>query len=317
MGVWRATKTLQAIDEQITADGGNSYRYWLGQVMPHMDDAYRADEDSYRTHLGASTIGNECERAVWYGYRWAHKTLARGRKDEPRTTANSRMLRLWNRGHIEEARFIAQLLCIGVQVFQQDSEGRQYRFKALGGHYSGSNDGVCVGVPDLPPNVPALLECKTHGDKSFQKLKEEGVKLSKHEHYVQMQTYMSNFGLQYGLYLAVNKNDDELYAEIVVYDGTTDDQYMRRAKRLIYEGDKAPNRLRSASPGFHVCKYMCDHTEVCFNTVPVDRNCRTCKHAFPMPDGTWQCALFTYTLSKEEQKAGCDAYTVMDAMKQC
>lgn len=317
MGVWLATKTLEAINYQMAADGGNGFRGWLGKVMPHMSDAYRADEDGYRSHLGASVIGGDCERAVWFGHRWARKRLARGRKGEDTLAANARMLRLWNRGHLEEARFIALLLMIGVQVYQQDAEGKQYRLVDFGGHFSGSGDGFGVGVPDLPWGVPALLECKTHSDKSFQALKEDGVRKAKHTHYVQMQIYMGKFGLSYALYLAVNKNDDEVYAEIVMYDGPTDAKFLERARRIIYNGHEAPPRIRGASPGFHVCKYLCDYPAVCFSTEPVDRNCRTCQHCFPMPDGTWQCAKYTYTLSKEEQQKGCADYQVMDAMKQC
>jgi hypothetical protein len=317
MSYWRATKTLEAIDTLVTADGGNSYRGWLGQIMPHMGDAYRNDEDGYRSHLGASVIGGDCERAVWYGYRWAYKRLARGRKGEHPVSGNARMVRLWNRGHMEEARFIALLLMIGVQVYQQDASGKQYRLSDFGGHFSGSGDGFAVGIPDLPWGVPALLECKTHNDKSFTKLVEEGVRYAKPTHYVQMQIYMGKFGLQYAIYFAVNKNDDTLHAEIVMYDGPCDAAFLERARRLIYNGHEAPPRIRNASPGYHVCKYLCDFPDVCFNTEPVDRNCRTCQFAFPMPDGTWQCAKYTYTLSKEEQQWGCAAYQVMDAMKKC
>lgn len=316
-GVWLATKTLEAIDASMTADGGNGYRGWLGQVLPHMSDAFRSDEDGYRTHLGASVIGGDCLRAVWYGYSWAHKRLARGKKGEDPVHANARMLRLWNRGHMEEARFIALLLSIGVQVYQQDANGKQYRLTDFGGHFSGSGDGFAVGIPDLPWGVPCLLECKTHSNKSFEKLVEDGVRFAKPQHYVQMQIYMGKFGLQYALYLASNKDTDDIHAEIVMYDGPTDAEYLSRARSIVYDPKVAPPRIRQASPGFFQCKYLCDFTDVCFNTVAVDQNCRTCKYSFPMPDGTWQCAKFTYTLSKEEQIKGCTAYEVMDAMKKC
>lgn len=314
--VWLATKTLESIAAAVNADDGNTYRRFLGQVMPHMGDAYRDDEDGYRTHLGASVLGGDCERSVWYGYRWAFKRGARGRKNEDPREANSRMLRLWNRGHIEEARFVALLLAAGIQVYQQDANGKQFRLSDFGGHLSGSGDGFLIGVPDLPLGVPCLLECKTHSDKSFQELKENGVKLAKPQHYVQMNIYMGKFGTMYALYLAVNKNDDELYAEIVQYDGEVDAAFLSRARRIIFE-HKAPPRIRNASPGFFQCKYLCDHKEPCFNTSPVDRNCRTCQHAFAMPDGTWQCAKYTYTLSKEEQQRGCLSYQVHPDMKQC
>lgn len=307
--VWLAQLTKQAIDAAIAADGGNAYRGHLGRVIPHISDAYRADEDSYRSHLGASVIGNDCERAVAYGWRWAHKRPPRGKKGEDPTAAHSRMVRLWNRGHMEEARFIALLLTIGVQVYQQDENGVQYRFSALGGHYSGSGDGFLVGVPDLPQGVPCLGEFKTHSEESFKKLLADGVRLSKKTHYVQMQTYMGKFGLLYALYMAVNKNNDELYCEIVQYEGQTDTVFMERARRIIYDPG-LPDRIRNASPGFHVCKHLCDYPLVCFGTQKPDRNCRTCMNGFAMPDGTWQCAPRAHTLTKAEQIAGCSAYTL-------
>lgn len=314
MGVWIATRTKELIDRSIAYDGGNMYRANLGRVLPHITDAYRADEDGYRTHLGASVIGGDCERALFYGWRWAHKRPPRGRKGEPQEVATSRMVRLWNRGHLEEGRFVAMLLASGMQVYQQDENGKQFRMMDFGGHYSGSGDGFVMGCPDLPLGVPALLECKTHGDKSFAGLLDVGVRLAKPQHYVQMQQYMGKFGCLYALYMAVNKNDDELYCEIVPYDAQTDAEFLARARRLVFTNE-IPPRIRGASPGYFVCKHLCDHTDVCFKTVPPDRNCRTCAHAFAMPDGTWQCAKYTYTLSKEEQLRGCLDYTLMEALR--
>lgn len=314
MGVWLATKTVTAINEAVAADGGNTYRHHLGRVLPHIGDAYRDDEDEYRTHLGASVIGGACERAVAYGYRWAHKRPPRGRKGEDPKQAHGRMVRLWNRGHLEEGRFIALMLTIGVQVYQQDAEGRQYRVSDLGGHFGGATDGILVGVPDLPFGVPALSEYKTHGEKSFAKLLEDGLRIAKPEHYRQMNIYMKRLGVFYGLYLAVNKNDDTLYGEIIQFDAQVDEEMMQRAKRIVF-GELLPARLRNASPGLMQCKYLCDHTDVCFGTVKPDRNCRTCQHAFAMPDGTWQCALRTLTLDKAAQVAGCGQYLLSNMFK--
>lgn len=310
--VWLAQLTKQAIDAAIAADGGNAYRAHLGRVMPHIGDAYRADEDTYRTHLGASVLGDACARAVAYGFRWAYKRPPRGKKTEDPVAAHSRMVRLWNRGHMEEGRFIALLLMIGVQVYQQDETGKQYRFVGLGGHLSGSGDGFLVGIPDLPPGVPCLGEFKTHSDDSFKKLVAEGVRLSKRQHYVQMQTYMGNFGVCYALYFAVNKNTDEIYCEIVQYEGQTDKLFLERARSIVFD-PKLPDRIRNASPGYHHCKYLCDFPMVCFGTEKPDRNCRTCANGFAMPDGTWQCAPRVHTLTKEEQIAGCGAYTLSKA----
>lgn len=321
MAVWLASKTLQSIDNAICADGGNAFRMWQGRVFPHMDDAYREDEDSYRSHLGASVIGQKCMRAAWYSWRWAFKRPPRGKKNELPARAESRMRRLWNRGHLEEARFISMLLMIGVQVYQQDEQGKQYRISNLGGHFSGSGDGILMHVPDLPLGVPCLGEFKTHSAKSFDELVSFGVKEAKPEHYVQMQEYMHHFGILYALYMAVNKDTDELHAEIVMYDRPTAEHFLERARQLIFvHTDKAPPRIRGGNPGYHVCKYLCDYPDVCYSTKPVDRNCRTCAHVAFWEDGTVRCLLkeiFPATkdspLTKEQQLAGCEHYRVGEA----
>jgi hypothetical protein len=42
--------------------------------------AYEAAADNgYRAHLGASLIGTECERAIWYSFRWATRARHTGR----------------------------------------------------------------------------------------------------------------------------------------------------------------------------------------------------------------------------------------------
>ena len=314
MQVWRANKTLEAIDNAICADGGNKFRHWQGRVFPHVGDAYREDEDTYRTHLGASVIGGKCVRSIWFGWRWAHKRPPRGKKGEPKARAESRMRRLWNRGHLEEARFISLLLTIGVQVYQQDADGNQYRISNLGGHFSGSGDGILFGVPDLPLGVPCLGEFKTHSAKSFDDLDAFGVREAKPEHYVQMQEYMHHFGLVYALYLAVNKDTDELYAEIVQYDRPTADHFLERARQIIFvHNNRPPPRVRGANPGFFQCKHLCDYPDVCFHTVPVDRNCRTCANVLFHEEGFVACTATGAILDKPAQLAGCGQYKTSEA----
>lgn len=310
-----AKKTVALIDATIKADQGNSFRGWLGKVIPHIGDAYRQDEEPFRTHMGASLIGGDCRRAIWYGFRWATKPNFEGR-----------LMRLFNRGHIEEARFIAMLLMIGCQVYQQDENGKQFRISEYGGHFGGSGDGVAIGIPDVPAGTACLLEFKTHNDKSFKKLKEPGgVRAAKFEHYVQMQMYLRKMNLAVALYLAVNKNDDELYGEIVSLDSAFADTFFERAGKII-PIRVAPDKI-SKSPGWFACSW-CDHKPVCHMGAAPERNCRTCDFAEPdMTDGTWKCEnkerqmtmLFgpspdvsdegeTFTLTKSRQLKACKFY---------
>lgn len=292
-----ASKTLAAIENTIKADQGASYRGWLGRVIMHIGDAYRDQNEGHRSHMGASLLGGECPRAIWYGFRWATKSKFGGR-----------LLRLFNRGHLEEARFIAMLLTIGCEVFQQDEHGKQYRISFAEGHAGGSGDGVVIGLPDLPAGQPALAEFKTHNDKSFKKLQQVGVREAKWEHYVQMNLYMRKMGIPVALYMAVNKNDDDLYAEIISLDVETADQYLERGERLVVMQDP-PERMHGASAGFYLCKW-CNHRDVCHLQAKPDFNCRTCEHAQPIENAQWRCMVHDKILTKEDQFAGCESHQV-------
>ena len=290
-----AKKTLAAIDAALEKDQGAAYRQNLEKVIPHIGDAYRGEEENpFRTHLGASVIGRECGREIWYGFRWTTLPKFPGR-----------ILRLFNRGHLEEARFIALLLTIGVQVFQQDENGKQFRISDAGGHFGGSGDGVAIGLPDLPTGLPCLLEFKTHNDKSFVKLVKEGVRSAKFEHYVQMQTYMRKMQLTMAMYGAVNKNDDSLHLELVQLDTATGDQFLDRGRTIALMRE-APKRI-SESPGWFACSW-CDHKAVCHKGASPVKTCRSCRYVEPMADGTWCCHKHEKTRSTEEQLKACDDY---------
>ena len=52
-------------------------------TCPTRDAIYAAYEkdsgDGFRAHLGASIIGKECERALWYDFRWVTQAKLPGR----------------------------------------------------------------------------------------------------------------------------------------------------------------------------------------------------------------------------------------------
>lgn len=310
-----AHATLRAFETAVAHDQGNSYRGWLQKVLPHISDAYRTDDSPFRSHLGASIIGKQCARAIWYDFRW--HTLVK---------FSGQILRLFNRGHLEEGRVIALLLAAGMQVFQQDEHGRQFRIGLFGGHFGGSGDGVVIGCPDLPAGTACLLEFKTHNDNSFKEVKKLGVKSAKLEHYVQCQTYMRNMGLRFALYIAVNKNSDEIHAEIVQLDDQTALAFQERARQIIFVHIKRPPDKISKSPGWKDCSW-CDHKPVCHLKGVPQVNCRTCAHSEPHEDGRWFCnnkdrqmtMLFgpkegvsiegeNFFLTKERQRSACKMY---------
>lgn len=75
-------------------------------VLAINDKLERDQERDGRRHLGGSMIGRKCLRELWYGFRWA---LA--------PDHSARMLRLFNRGHREEDRFVEWLRAVGVEHY--------------------------------------------------------------------------------------------------------------------------------------------------------------------------------------------------------
>ena len=303
-----AHKTLAAIEEAFQKDQGACYRGWLGQLMPLAGDAYDTKDEPFRSHLGASLIGRECSRELWYSFHWATRKKFEGR-----------MLRLFNRGHLEEPRFIALFKMIGCDFWQVDANGKQFRITGHKGHFGGSMDGVVRGIPDMP-DIPMLAEFKTHGEKSFIKLQESGVMGAKWEHFIQMQVYMGKNGLTWAIYGAVNKNTDALHLELVQFDQVQYDRYLARAVMVIDSRDPPPKI--NNSPGWFKCK-MCDQAPVCHGKDLPDRNCRTCKWVDVDDNARWICNVPTppdgggldRPLSKDEQLQTCTLYEMKATIK--
>ena len=288
-----ANETLDLINASLEADGGIAYRTTLEKVLPTVADAYSSEGNEFRTHLGASVLGNKCSRAIWYGFRWVHKPKFEGR-----------ILRLFNRGHLEEGRVIALLLSAGIEVWSTSPDGKQFRITANGGHVGGSLDGVGRGIPELG-KVPFLLEYKTHNDKSFTSLTTQGVAVSKPEHFVQMQLYMDKMGLGWALYIAVNKNTDHIHAEIVQAFPDFAASQFDRAADIVYSPVPLPKLNKS--PGWYECRF-CDFVNVCHNGTAPEVNCRTCEFSVPEPNGTWICRRTIEVLDKKKQLEGCGDY---------
>lgn len=268
-------KTLEAIDAAIAAN---------------------AKED-FRNHLGASVIGKSCARELWYIFHWAHKT-----------THEPRMHRLFDRGNREEIRFVTWLRNAGIHVQDKDPvTGKQFRIEAHDGHFGGSLDSRLQNVPDWPdPDMWMPGEFKTHNDKSYKRLVKEGVAGAKWEHFVQMQIYMHFTESPCALYLAINKNDDSIYAELVQYNPQIASEYIHRAGKVIVA--KEPPPRINESPGWYQCAF-CDMRPVCHFKMPLAINCRTCVHSEPAPNATWICTRYAYVLNDEEQRKGCADHT--------
>lgn len=305
MPVIKATKTMLAIERALRADQGAKFRSLLKNNIMQCDDAFRGEEDSYRSHMGASGIGRDCPRQIWYDFRWAKITKHVGKT-----------ILLFNRGHLEEARFVSLLQMIGMTVWQVDGKGKQFRISHYGGHFGSAIDGVAKGCPDMP-DEPINCEFKTSNTKGFKELEKNGCREAKPIHFIQQQVYMGKYKLNWSLYGVVCKETDELYFELIPFEAEVYERYIERPVRII-ECDTPPQGIAN-TPGAWGCKF-CEHKDICHNGEEVLKNCRTCRYSQPLPDGTWHCRNYDLTLTKPMQKweqKQCQGYEVIPGMTQC
>ena len=261
-------------------------------------------ESGNRPHLGASLIGRECQRELWLVFRWALAPAHSGR-----------LLRLFDRGQREEATFVAELRAAGIQVWETDPQtGEQFNYRAHGGHFGLSLDGVGVGFLEAP-KTPHSIEMKTSSNKLFNKLRQEGVAKAKPEHWAQMQVGMHLSGLTRCFYIAVNKDNDELYSERVEHDELEALKLLAKARRVITAAEP-PARI-SERPDWYQCRF-CDQRPVCHEGQIPDVNCRTCAHATPELDGDqrWSCARFKTDIPLDAQRQGaqCPAHVFIPTL---
>ena len=257
----------------------------------------------FREHLGASQIGMSCKRAIWYQFRWCEVEQIDDVVDY------GRIKRLLDHGNNEESRIINDLKRIGLLVHSHDPQtNKQWVFSALGGHYGCSLDGVVTGLPD---GRWYLLECKTSNDKGFKGLVKHGVQADKPQHYEQMQACMALAELPAALYVAVNKNNDDIYTEIIDANVNDGDRLLNKAKQIVFAPEPLAKMSNDAS--YFECK-LCRYRNVCHLDIVPGVNCRTCLHSTPTDQG-WHCEKHNATnLSKDDQMEGCAAHLFIPAL---
>lgn len=273
------------------------------QTIAAIEAAYEADQKprhGYR--LPPSQLGEECERKLWYGFRWV----------SPPVRFEGRMLRLFETGHQQEARMIADLRRIGCEVLDcdPDDDTKQIGVSFAYGHAYGYLDCEILGLPDAPKTVH-VGEMKSHNEKSFRDVVAKGVEKSKPLHYAQTMIYMHVRHRERGFYMAVNKNTDEEYGERIEYDFDKAVRLERKAERVVMAS--VPPAGISTDPEFFGCRF-CDHAAVCHGRAMPERNCRTCAHLTAADGGKWVCEYRNEERDREQQEAGCGEHLWIPAL---
>ena len=269
------------------------------------------DSETRRGYLGASSIGHECERYLWYAFRFCCKPEFDGR-----------MHRLFQTGHLEEPRMVRELRGIGCEVHDVNpSTGKQFAVTAMCGHFGGHMDGCILGIPEAPKTWH-VTEYKTASAKNFAKVVKQGVKKAYPKHFAQMMIYMGLSKMTRAFYMVKNKDTDHLHSERVRFDSKIYLKIAQKIKRII-EATQPPERFYDRPDSFG-CKY-CDAQELCWGMgdtcLPIpSKTCRSCCHATPLQEnkdlteGEWFCEKHKVKIPFEGQVKGCPDHLVIPGL---
>ena len=209
-----------------------------------------------RRYLGASRLGVACERALQYEY--LHTPVDPGRE------IPGRVLRVFEVGHALEDLAIRWLRLAGFDLYTRKADGGQFGFSVAGGRIQGHVDGVInAGPSDLGLRCPALWECKTMNDKSWRDAAKHGLAQSKPVYAAQIAVYQAymegsipGISSNPALFTAINKDSQEIWFELVPFDGGLAQRMSDRAVRIITATDTGELLPRHATTPTHFeCKF--------------------------------------------------------------
>ncbi len=220
----------------------------IAAINEAIDRALEAENaaEPARTYLGASEIGDECERKL--AYKW------HGHTGEP---FKGRGIRRFRMGHIHEDETVRWLKLAGFNL-----KASQLRFVLADGKFSGGVDGVILGGPvDLP--YPLLFEHKIMKASSWREMSRGKLEDINQRYFAQAQIYMRQFDLKHALFTALNTDTSELHFELVPHEPAKAEIYIERARRILTS--QAPEELPKAGHNEHafVCKW-CAYRETCW-----------------------------------------------------
>lgn len=197
---------------------------------------YGPDEE--RNYIGASSIGSDCLRQIWYEF-----------KDSNQEAINGKLMRTFQVGsHLEDLilRWLnrAGKHCVHSQVEFQDIELPYFR-----GH-----------IDAFLESDDAILEIKTAKDSSFKAFVKDGVRKWNARYYAQLQSYMGMSQVPNAYILVLNKDNSDIWDEMITFD---EDFYLslREKAKMIYEAVIPPPRVNN-SPLWWQCK-CCKFNKVC------------------------------------------------------
>lgn len=283
--------------ESVGGNAVSSLDDLAARIKAQIDAAYDTNDEPFRSHLGASVIGDECARRIYYHWNWF--------KAEDNT---AREERIFLRGHKIEEEIRAILVKQGaIFIDGKDESSKQLKVTTLDGHFGGSVDGKFIW-PAIGIHTPMLLECKSNKTgATFDVVDKKHLSLAKPQHWAQVCTYNVLLGCTHVVYIIKNKNDEQIKVKVVETWEKTGLEMIQKADYLIHT-DNPPPRI-SNKPEHFICK-VCQYNAICHGKEqPTQPNCRNCASCKPVENGNFHCAFWDAIIPKEHLIKGCPHHT--------
>ncbi len=220
-----------------------------------------------RTYLGASAIGEDCYRLIWYNTNGLH----------PDYYPSAQIVRRFQMGHLMEEVTAKLFKGAGYNLLTTNEWSTQFGFEDLDGKIQGHLDGIFFSSNEsiLQHNIPIFWEHKIMKDdakyKKWQKLKENGVQKSHPNYYSQIQFNMGYMramhdgfsNIRQTILTAFNTNTSEYHHELVEFDSNYAQGLVNKAYIIATTTNVEALPRISKDREFYKCKY-CAYRDTCW-----------------------------------------------------
>ena len=260
-------------------------------------------------YLGASTIGETCERKLWLSWRMA--------KTEEFTA--EQLYRFEDGYRIEDILASRLGRVHGVKLRTIDPvTGYQFNMIAVDGHLRGRIDGRIAGLLQAP-ETEHIWEAKACDEKKqalLVKAKAEhgeknALKAWDITYYAQAVLYMQQLGITRHYLTCASPGARSTVSVRTNADNDYAVSLLQKAERI----KKEPNLPVGISdnPAWWQCK-GCAFSELCHQQKVAEVNCRTCLHSTPVINGEWHCARYKQNIPAGFQCSGCEHHLFIPSL---
>ena len=237
------------------------------------------DRPTPRYHLGASQIGAECRADLWHSFHWSVKA---------EFDANTHLRFL--DGHRSEDVMAEYIRKAGYRLSAVDVDGSQYSFKAFGGHFAGSLDGIIRG--GMPWHKKAsestIWEHKACNEKKWKDLERLGVKCNQEAlekwdevYFAQAQIYMHMRGIKTHWLTCSTPGCRDFTAILTHYNKGYAQAMMAKAEILIGSANVPPKAYKTGD--YYKAKFLSSYDLLYRGAIP-EPNFRNSLFSFPIMD---------------------------------